>query len=64
MILYGVIATQQEFSCGKTYAAYGGIFIVMAVFWGWSIDKKFLGVGEWIGAAICLIGVFVMLLEK
>lgn len=31
MILYGVLATRQKFSFGKTYAAYGGIFISMAV---------------------------------
>nr|WP_233096136.1 hypothetical protein [Alicyclobacillus sp. SO9] len=33
-------ATRQEFSFGKTYAAYGGIFIAMAVFWGWFVDKR------------------------
>lgn len=40
MILYGILATRQEFSFGKTYAAYGGIFIAMAVFWGWFVDKR------------------------
>ncbi len=64
MVLYGVIATRQEFSFGRTYAAYGGIFIVMAVLWGWFIDKKTPGSGEWMGAMICLIGVFVMLLKQ
>ena len=64
MILYGVIATRQEFSFGKTYAAYGGIFIAMAVLWGWFVDKRVPDMGEWIGAGICLVGVFVMLLSK
>lgn len=64
MILYGVLATRQEFSFGKTYAAYGGIFITMAVLWGWFIDKRFPDLSEWIGAAICLVGVFVMLLKR
>lgn len=64
MILYGVIATRQEFSFGKTYAAYGGIFIVMAVLWGWLIDKRIPDWSEWLGAVICLVGVFVILLKR
>ena len=64
MILYGVLATRQEFSFGKTYAAYGGIFIAMAVLWGWFIDKRFPDWSEWLGAGICLVGVFVMLLKR
>jgi small multidrug resistance family-3 protein len=64
MILYGVLATRQEFSFGKTYAAYGGIFITMAVLWGWFIDKRFPDMSEWIGAGICLVGVAVMLLKR
>ncbi|KPV44037.1 hypothetical protein AN477_09015 [Alicyclobacillus ferrooxydans] len=64
MVAYGVVATRQEFSFGKTYAAYGGVFIVMAVLWGWFVDKKSPDLNEWVGAAICLVGVFIMLLKK
>ncbi|WP_206922563.1 YnfA family protein [Alicyclobacillus suci] len=64
MVLYGVIATRQEFSFGKTYAAYGGIFIAMAVLWGWIVDKRFPDVNEWVGAAICLVGVAIMLSRR
>ncbi|MDQ0189179.1 small multidrug resistance family-3 protein [Alicyclobacillus cycloheptanicus] len=64
MILYGVLATRQEFSFGRTYAAYGGIFIAMAVLWGWFIDKRFPDMSEWIGAGICMVGVAVMLVKK
>ncbi|GMA58056.1 small multidrug resistance family-3 protein [Alicyclobacillus sacchari] len=64
MVVYGGVATRQEFSFGKTYAAYGGIFIVMAVLWGWLVDRKIPDLSEWIGAGICLVGVFVMLLKR
>lgn len=64
MVVYGIIATRQEFSFGKTYAAYGGIFIVMAVLWGWLIDRRFPDVREWTGALICLVGVTVMLIKR
>jgi small multidrug resistance family-3 protein len=38
LILYGVIPTLQGSNFGRVYAAYGGIFIVMAMLWGWQVD--------------------------
>ena len=65
LFLYGIIATRQEFaSFGKVYAAYGGVFIVLAVLWGWGIDHRRPDLSEWMGAAICLVGVTVMLWKR
>lgn len=65
LFLYGILATRQEFaSFGKVYAAYGGVFIIMAVFWGWGIDHRRPDLFEWIGAAICLVGVSVMMWRR
>lgn len=62
LVLYGIIATFQAFtSFGRVYAAYGGVFIVLSVLWGWGIDKKTPDFYDWVGAGICLIGVSVML---
>jgi small multidrug resistance family-3 protein len=35
-----VIPTLQPSNFGSVYAAYGGIFVVMAIIWGLIIDKK------------------------
>jgi small multidrug resistance family-3 protein len=62
LVLYGVIPTFQHFpSFGRVYAAYGGVFIILAVLWGWWVDKKTPDTYGWIGAIICLIGVCIML---
>ncbi|MEN1935118.1 YnfA family protein [Paenibacillus sp. 102] len=62
LCLYGVLATFQVFSSfGRVYAAYGGVFIVMSLLWGWVIDKKTPDVFDWAGAAVCLVGVFIIL---
>ncbi|MDS1030646.1 YnfA family protein [Bacillota bacterium LX-D] len=62
LVLYGVIPTMQKFpSFGRVYAAYGGIFIILSVLWGWLIDRKTPDIYDWIGAIICIIGVSVML---
>nr|WP_237728881.1 YnfA family protein [Bacillus halotolerans] len=62
LIVYGILPTFQSFpSFGRVYAAYGGVFIVLAVFWGWLVDRKTPDLYDWIGALICLIGVCVIL---
>ena len=41
LALYGVIATFQSFpTFGRVYAAYGGVFIILSVLWGWGSIKK------------------------
>ncbi|MEF2967455.1 YnfA family protein [Paenibacillus sp. M1] len=62
LVLYGIIPTLQKFpNFGRVYAAYGGVFVLLSVLWGWGVDKKTPDTYDWIGAAICLIGVSVML---
>lgn len=62
---YGIIATRQEFGTfGKVYAAYGGVFIILSILWGWGFDHRRPDWSEWVGAAICLIGVTVMLTKR
>lgn len=39
LVLYGVIPTlHDESRFGRVYAAYGGVFVVMALLWGWWLD--------------------------
>jgi small multidrug resistance family-3 protein len=33
--LYGIIPTYQPAHFGRVYAAYGGVFVVLSVLWGW-----------------------------
>ena len=62
LFLYGVIATLQIFpTFGRVYAAYGGVFVVLSLLWGWWVDKKTPDSFDWIGGAICLAGVMVIL---
>jgi len=61
LVLYGVIPTLQPSNFGRVYAAYGGVFIVMALIWGWQIDKVIPDRFDIIGASIALIGVFIIM---
>jgi small multidrug resistance family-3 protein len=61
LVLYGIIPTLQPANFGRVYAAYGGVFIVMAIIWGWQVDKITPDKFDIIGGLIALIGVFVIM---
>jgi small multidrug resistance family-3 protein len=63
LVLYGIIPTLQPatFNFGRVYAAYGGVFIVLSLLWGWRIDGKAPDTFDVIGAIICLVGVTVIM---
>lgn len=61
LILYGIIPTFQPAHFGRVYAAYGGVFIAMALLWGWGIDKQPPDRYDLLGAALALIGVAVIM---
>ena len=44
----------------RIYAAYGGVFIVMSVFWGWLIDGIIPDQYEIIGTIIAVIGILII----
>ena len=62
LVLYGIIPTLQPatFTFGRLYAAYGGVFVVLSLLWGWRIDGKTPDKFELIGALICLVGVTII----
>jgi len=60
LAVYGIVATLQPAGFGRTYAAYGGIFVIMALLWGWLVDKTKPDLYDFIGAAIILIGTIVI----
>src|SRR5262245_57885015 len=61
LILYGIIPTYQAAHFGRIYAAYGGVFVVLSVLWGWAIDRVAPDRFDVMGALICLIGVAVIM---
>lgn len=61
LILFGVIATYQPAHFGRVYAAYGGVFIVMAMLWGWDVDGMRPDRWDVVGATLALVGVGLMM---
>lgn len=61
LFLYGVVPTFQPAHFGRVYAAYGGVFVVLSIPWGWLIDKRAPDLSHLIGGLICIVGVFVIM---
>ena len=58
---YGILPTLQPAHFGRVYAAYGGVFVVMSLLWGWIFDGATPDRYDWIGAALCAAGVAVIM---
>jgi small multidrug resistance family-3 protein len=61
LILYGVIPTLQPANFGRVYAAYGGVFIVLSILWGWKVDQIAPDTFDLIGACVALMGVSIIM---
>lgn len=61
LMIYGVVPTLQPANFGRVYAAYGGVFILLSLFWGWQVDKIAPDSFDIIGCLICLVGVGVIM---
>jgi small multidrug resistance family-3 protein len=57
LFLYGVIPTFQPAHFSRVYAAYGGVFVVLSLAWGWLLDRQLPDRFDVAGALLCLAGV-------
>jgi small multidrug resistance family-3 protein len=59
---YGFVATlQADADFGRVLAAYGGVFVVGSLAWGMAVDGFRPDRWDFMGAAICLVGVGVVM---
>ena len=60
--LYGFVATlQPDAHFGRILAAYGGVFVVGSLLWGVVLDGFRPDRLDYVGAALCLVGVVVIM---
>ncbi len=62
LVFYGIIPTlQEEPAFGRVYAAYGGVFIILSLLWGYVVDGWQPDKYDVLGAIIALVGVIVII---
>ena len=61
LALFAWLLTLHPAATGRVYAAYGGVYIGVAIFWLWLVDSIKPSMTDWIGASICLVGAAVII---
>jgi len=60
LFLYGITPTFQKTHFHRTYAAYGGIFIIMALAWGYLFEGVVPDIYDIVGTIVAGIGVIII----
>lgn len=58
---YGVVPTLQPAHFGRVYAAYGGVFIILSILWGWFVEGIKPDLWDILGMLICMVGAGVIM---
>ncbi len=63
LVLFAYILTRIDAAfAGRTFAAYGGVYIVASLVWLWAVEGRMPDRWDLLGGAICLAGSAVILL--
>lgn len=63
LALFAWLLTLHPAAAGRTYAAYGGMYISIALIWLRVVDGVVLTRWDWAGAALALAGMAVIVLQ-
>jgi small multidrug resistance family-3 protein len=61
LALFVWLLTLHPQAAGRVYAAYGGVYISVAILWLWIVDAIKPTMTDFIGVSICLVGVSVIM---
>jgi len=61
LALFAWLLTLHPTAAGRVYAAYGGVYIGVAIVWLWVIDRVQPTVTDWVGVAVCFIGMAIIM---
>lgn len=61
LAVFAWLLAQHPTAAGRVYAAYGGVYIGVAVLWLWLVDKIQPSITDWVGVTVCLIGMCIIM---
>lgn len=56
------LLTLHPHAAGRVYAAYGGVYISVALVWLWVVDSIRPSLTDWIGVGVSLLGMSIIML--
>ncbi|MBD5803223.1 YnfA family protein [Aromatoleum evansii] len=63
LALFAWLLTLHPFAAGRTYAAYGGVYVAVALGWLWAVDGVAPTRWDAIGAGVALVGMAIIALQ-
>lgn len=61
--LFAWLLTLHETAAGRVYAAYGGVYIGVALLWLWAVDRIRPTAWDVVGAAVALAGMGIIMFQ-
>lgn len=61
LLVFVWLLTLHPTAAGRTYAAYGGVYIGMALCWLWLVDGIRPTLADMAGVGLCLLGVAIIM---
>lgn len=61
LALFVWLLSLHPHAAGRVYAAYGGVYVSVAIFWLWAVDAVRPTVTDLVGVGICIIGMLVIM---
>ncbi|GAB1406552.1 YnfA family protein [Thermomonas brevis] len=61
LALFAWLLTLHPQPAGRVYAAYGGIYIGVALVWLWRVDGIRPVATDWLGVGLCVLGMLVIM---
>ena len=61
LALFAWLLSLHPTAAGRVYAAYGGVYIGVAIVWLWAVDKITPSMTDWVGVAVCLLGMAIIM---
>nr|WP_189413437.1 YnfA family protein [Gemmobacter tilapiae] len=60
-VFAGLLALSESDAAGRTFAAYGGVYVAASLAWLWAVEGRLPDRWDLIGAGLCLAGAAVIL---
>ena len=60
LALFSWLLTLHPTAAGRVYAAYGGVYVAVALIWLWRIDRVPLTLWDLVGAAVSITGMVII----
>lgn len=64
LALFAWLLTLHPTAAGRVYAAYGGVYIGVAILWLWAVDGIRPTTTDWIGVAVSLVGMGIIMVGQ